>query len=493
MPHPHHNDKAGTGEKSFERHQSNPERKAVNKERAEAGKELDNGALNKDISANALEQRKSRKSQATKYGVPSADSLLPLKKSKTLPSSETKDSDSEPSALAKQSNLKEDSSKKHPQEQTAEKARKTETNRPYSEKEKSADSKGSEAGSPVGERTINERRRDYQMTHPEFAPLEIPKIDAAKHIEHTAKAAYRLEDTAIQNTWSVVDKAMVEAALSKPETWTNINLSACKDAVERFPSLRSYGVDETVIAGIILNETVHREQSDVREDGQVERTGKVIDANGSENDQASIGPAQMQIRNIRDLSNKYQQLTEFRDDPCRAALNPDKAPYFVAAYLQDKIQAFDKHDKTHPNEPIPKCYESLLYTYNPDVVSKHSGSDEFRAISAQEKLIAAIIHKSTGTAERSPTLHGWKSEFMPRNLNILHASEVVKDIKHSINAISKHDFSTDKESQQNKEPVHEKSREEKQQEIYPTNYAAQLKNILKGKKVNPRTGKEIKD
>lgn len=68
------------GDKSSERPQSKLETKAENKERGEAVKEIADGALNKDIAAQTLEKRLSRKSGATDYGVASADSLLPLDK-----------------------------------------------------------------------------------------------------------------------------------------------------------------------------------------------------------------------------------------------------------------------------------------------------------------------------------------------------------------------------------------------------------------------------
>lgn len=53
---------------------------AENKERGEASIEMAKGSLNKNIQAETLERRLSRKSGATGYGVASADSLLPLTK-----------------------------------------------------------------------------------------------------------------------------------------------------------------------------------------------------------------------------------------------------------------------------------------------------------------------------------------------------------------------------------------------------------------------------
>lgn len=58
------------------------EKKAENRERGEACTDMAKGALNKDIQTATLEKRLTRKSGATGYGVPSADSLLPVEKMK---------------------------------------------------------------------------------------------------------------------------------------------------------------------------------------------------------------------------------------------------------------------------------------------------------------------------------------------------------------------------------------------------------------------------
>jgi hypothetical protein len=102
------------------------------------------------------------------------------------------------------------------------------------------------------------------------------------------------------------------------------------------------------------------------------------------------------------------------------------------------MEAFSAHDKANPTEQTPKCFESLLYTYNPDVVSKVRNSaagiheNEYREISASEK----IEEKLTG--HRAGSLTGWKSESYPRNLIILQKSGVVKTIKQTIQAVETH-------------------------------------------------------
>ena len=128
----------------------------------------------------------------------------------------------------------------------------------------------------------------------------------------------------------------------------------------------------------------------------------------------------------------------YESDPVRAALEPAIAPYFVAAYLQEQVDEFKQYDKAHPGEQTPTRFESLLYTYNPDVVSRSDiprntlKADDYREITASEKLEAKV------TGHRASSLQGWTSEDYPRNLAILQRSGVVKTIKQTMQAVDAH-------------------------------------------------------
>lgn len=267
----------------------------------------------------------------------------------------------------------------------------------------------------------------YYLEHPEAAPIQIPKVNVGE-----------VAGLAVQSTVESMDQALRAVKLADKATYRDLDYSACQSAMEKFPDLKKYGVNEKVIAAIILNELVHRDGDDDDEDNQIRKNGHVLNSDGSENILASIGPAQMQVRNIHRLAEKYPQLSLYNSDASRAALEPSIAPYFVAAYLQERLEGFTAHDKANPNEPTPKCFESLIYTYNPDVVSKAgvsaSGakSDAYREISASEKLEAKV------TGHRAESLKGWKSESYPRNLMILQKSGVVKTIKQTIQAVESH-------------------------------------------------------
>lgn len=264
----------------------------------------------------------------------------------------------------------------------------------------------------------------YYFEHPEAAPIQIPKVNVGE-----------VAGIAVQGTAVSLDQALRAVKLADKATYRDLDYSACQAALEKFPELKKYGVNEKVIAAIILNELVHRDGDDDDEDNQIRKNGHVLNSDGSENIMASIGPAQIQVQNIHRLAGTYPQLSLYNSDASRAALEPSIAPYFVAAYLQERMEAFSAHDKANPKEQTPKCFESLLYTYNPDVVSKAGASatsvkaDDYREISASEKLEAKI------TGHRAGSLNGWKSESYPRNLIILQKSGVVKTIKQTMQAV----------------------------------------------------------
>lgn len=287
------------------------------------------------------------------------------------------------------------------------------------------ESEGPKAAAP--DVPLGEKIARNQLEHPESAPIQFPKVNVGEMV-----------DTMVQNTARVLDNTLKVVKLSDAATFKDLDYQACKAAIERFPELQKYGVNEKVIAGIILNELVHRDTGDDAEDKKVRETGKVLDDEGSEKTTASIGPAQIQVRNVSRLAEEYPEMKEFRSDPARAAIEPSKAPYFVAAYLQEKVDRFKQHDQANPKEPTPKCFESLVYTYNPDVVSRADvqrnslKADDYREITALEKLEAKV------TGHRAGSLKDWTSENYPRNLAILQKSGVVKTIKQSMHEVESH-------------------------------------------------------
>lgn len=159
----------------------------------------------------------------------------------------------------------------------------------------------------------------------------------------------------VNGAWPLAEQVAIKANdvsqrhFSNVDGWQDLDLKACDKAFEAFPKLAQYQLPRDVIAGLMLNEIRHRDLKDFGEDWSVEHFGTVRNFDGSENTGASIGPAQIQIGTIRELARKYPQLAELKE-PVKAALKPETAPLFVAAYLTEHLTTLEQH-----NLNSPKC------------------------------------------------------------------------------------------------------------------------------------------
>lgn len=200
--------------------------------------------------------------------------------------------------------------------------------------------------------------------------------------------------------------------------WTDVSFEGTDKAYAAFPELAKHEIPKEMISGIILNEVLHAgDPLDPAEDLSVRMFGTVRDWNGLEKQTVSVGPAQMQIRNIRHLVEKYPELSNFKDDPIRAAINPETAPMFVAAYLCDKIELLENYNRQHSaQKPVPVESATLAYLYNPDVISK---DEHYRRIDEADKL-ANKMHLDTRA--------GWKTENYANNDEIVLHSKTIQDI-----------------------------------------------------------------
>jgi hypothetical protein len=197
----------------------------------------------------------------------------------------------------------------------------------------------------------------------------------------------------------------------------DVSFEGADKAYKEFPKLAQEGIPKSMISGIILNEVLHGgDQRDPLEDLQVKMFGTVRDEHGKEEPSVSVGPGQMQIGNIRHLVEKYPQLAEFKGDPIRAAVDPEKAPLFVAAYMCDKLETLENYNKAHSDKQIPLCAATLAYSYNPDVLSQNG---LYRHTEASDG-VGRLLHLH-------PT-KGWHSENLPSNDEIVKHSKVIKDI-----------------------------------------------------------------
>jgi hypothetical protein len=199
--------------------------------------------------------------------------------------------------------------------------------------------------------------------------------------------------------------------------WKDVSFEGADKAYAAFPELAKRDIPKELISGIILNEVLHSgDPRDPIEDMTANLHGTVKDSHGKEEKYVSVGPAQMQIQNIRHLVENYPQLAQFKGDAVRAAINPENTPMFVAAYLTDKIHILDNFNKNHPEGQIPVNAATLAYMYNPDVDSKDG---KYRRMDAADTLGAAL-HINTH--------EGWHLEPLAKHDEIIGQSKVIKDI-----------------------------------------------------------------
>lgn len=180
------------------------------------------------------------------------------------------------------------------------------------------------------------------------------------------------------------------------QRYREINAIACWDAHRAF-GLDALGIDSKLIPAIILNEQLHRKG--IWDDGQDLAARVGIHQKPGE----SIGPAQMQIQNIETLAAQYPQL-ERLGDPLKSALDPAKAPYYVAAYLLREATKIEQYNEEHAQDanfkPIPINTDTLAYMYNPDVYRDQQGN--LRSLEPWEKVAADV-----------KLLHGARKEKFP--------------------------------------------------------------------------------
>lgn len=166
----------------------------------------------------------------------------------------------------------------------------------------------------------------------------------------------------------------------------DLDLRAADRAYDAF-NLESLNLPRSLIPGIILNEIKHyKPLADDKQAFAVEYGLKL-------QPRESLGPAQLQVRNIMGLIEArnektgeclYPQLQSFKDAPLKAALEPENAPYFVAAYIVNEAGKIDRYNKIHRAVVVPINADTLAYRYNPDVFIDDQGIK--RCLEPAEKI-----------------------------------------------------------------------------------------------------------
>jgi hypothetical protein len=259
--------------------------------------------------------------------------------------------------------------------------------------------------------------------------------------EEPQKIAYDIKDFQrdAEKAWVNVGEPLLAKT---EESWDklsggSVSMRAAESAYDAFPQLAEHGLPRRIVAALILNEVRHRKPKDPYEDALVGMFGKVVDVRHGfkDNPDASIGPGQIQVRNIRELAQHYDQLKKF-PDPVRAALDPGKAPYFVAAYLVERISWLQAYNAKHEQAKVPINDGTLFYLYNPDVVVKHGVAnptpDDFRALTGLEKAERSVTRKKPESQK------DWDSVQLPINPVVVQKSSVVREMRDALRAVEQH-------------------------------------------------------
>lgn len=158
-----------------------------------------------------------------------------------------------------------------------------------------------------------------------------------------------------------------------------IDFDSCAKANKAFPELSKHigdgpgKVDPDLIAATIRNEQFY--YINVKDTGP----DHYVKAHGDWpfNQDESIGPAQIQVRNINAFAKEFPKQLGAESDAVRNAETVEKAPYFVGAYFADVIQGIENKQKPsyisestwkNVNEHWNKGEknEALIIAYNPD-------------------------------------------------------------------------------------------------------------------------------
>ncbi len=138
-----------------------------------------------------------------------------------------------------------------------------------------------------------------------------------------------------------------------------IDYEACAKANKIFPELKrhiGYGtgkVDSNLIAATIRNEQFYyMNVKDTGPDHYVQTHG-----NWPFDQRESIGPAQIQVRNINHFAKTYPKQLGKISDAVRNAEDVHNAPYFVGAYFADVINGIETKQK--PNYISAKTWDSI--------------------------------------------------------------------------------------------------------------------------------------
>jgi hypothetical protein len=133
-----------------------------------------------------------------------------------------------------------------------------------------------------------------------------------------------------------------------------------KSAKQHFGNFAKYDLDhpgmaEKLVSALIRNESVFYNSV---KDGGIDA---VLKLTGAVPGDRTIGPAQMKISNIMHLVGKYPEVFGDSKNYPGLAETPYAATLLVAAYLNEKIETFDRWSKQPPDRSQLNFDEKLLF------------------------------------------------------------------------------------------------------------------------------------
>lgn len=137
-----------------------------------------------------------------------------------------------------------------------------------------------------------------------------------------------------------------------------VDYTACAAAFKAFPEFTKHPqVDRALIPALIRNELYFYSLDEKAFEAVVHTFGDLP------KESLSIGPAQIQKQNIERLMSEFPQLRNpemgnITGNALEAALQPAKAPWFVAALLAERIRERDRVG-------LPVTHQDLIQNFNP--------------------------------------------------------------------------------------------------------------------------------
>lgn len=220
----------------------------------------------------------------------------------------------------------------------------------------------------------------------------------------------------------------------------NVDYNAAKQGYEQSGLNKYPEVSPELVSAVLRNEQWFYKPTDASQDATIQNGGHLSDKTNS------IGPAQIQIRNIQFLIDEknsdgkptYSFLQNMKDDPQKAAENPANAALLASAWLKHIAGELEKQN-------IPVNDKTLAYRWNADVYSfpnplgtdprfpesksRIYGSEAIPANIAESKLQVRGLHNQFDKA-----IHV-RRELYPNTQEILDASTHVQNVMRQLQIV----------------------------------------------------------